>query len=161
MDSKALEPSSGPYTQLGSRPWGSTEPQSHPHLCNLIAVAGCLAAVSGTWFSPHPIWVALGAWGSVGLATWLPQWWQLGRVWEPGPEGAANWDLPLLNQDWDLGGWKLCLRTLPFLVRVENNIRLVEIYKNIIAWPWPDFKNKRSDTKKFATTSHAPPSHLL
>ena len=27
------------------------------------------------------------------LGALLPQWWWLGRVWEPGPEGAASWDL--------------------------------------------------------------------
>ena len=26
------------------------------------------------------------------LGTWLPQRWQLGRVWGPGPEWATNWD---------------------------------------------------------------------
>jgi hypothetical protein len=30
-----------------------------------------------------------------------------------------------------------CDLRLPFLVKTENNIPLVEIYRNIITWPWP------------------------
>ena len=89
--------------------------------------------------------------GQSGLGAWFPQGRQLGRMWEPGPEGAANWALPPLRQDQDLGGWKLCLGTLPFLVRTENNIHLVEVYRNIVTRPWPDLK-------KSATTNHASPS---
>ena len=48
------------------------------------------------------------------------------------PEGAANRALPPLSQGWDLGGSKSCLGTLLFLVRTENNIYLVEIYRNIV-----------------------------
>ena len=51
-----------------------------------------------------PIWVSWGDWGPVGLGAWLPQRWLLGRMWEPGPERAANWDLPPINQNSALGG---------------------------------------------------------
>ena len=91
------------------------------------------------------------------LSTWLPPWWQLARAWGPGPEGTASWDLPALSQDLDLGGWKLSLGTLPFHVRTENDIHLVEIYRNIITWPWPDHRNKGSDSKKFAITNLTTP----
>ena len=51
---------------------------------------------------------------------------------------------------WDISRWKLCLETLPCLDRAgmtQNNIHLVEIYRNIITWPWPNFKDKGCDTK--------------
>ena len=56
---------------------------------------------------------------------------------------------------WDISSWKLCLETLPSLDRArmtENNIHLVEIYRNIMTWPWPNFKHKGCDTKKSVTT---------
>ena len=58
---------------------------------------------------------------------------------------------------WDISRWKLCLETLPSFDRArktENNIHLVEIYRNIITWPWPNFKHKGYDTKKSVTTYH-------
>ena len=55
----------------------------------------------------------------------------------PGPKGAANCDPPSFSQDWDLGGWKLCLKTLPFFVSTENKSYVVEIHNNIITWPLP------------------------
>ena len=56
------------------------------------------AAVRG---SRSPLlWEAWGAWGPVELGTWLLQWRQLGRVWEPGLEEAANWICPLLTPGW-------------------------------------------------------------
>ena len=106
------------------------------------------------------MWVVWGDWGPVELDAWLPQAWQVGRMWVPGPEGAANWDLPPLSQGWNLGGWKMYLGTLFFLVRTENNIHLVEIYRNVIIWPWPNLKNKASDTEKSAITNHTHPSPL-
>ena len=36
--------------------------------------------------------------------------------------------MPPLSQDWDLGRLKLCLGTLPFLIRTENNIHQAEIH---------------------------------
>ena len=45
------------------------------------------------------------------LGAWLPQWWWLDKVWGLGPEGTANWALPPLSQDLDLGGWGLSLGT--------------------------------------------------
>ena len=56
---------------------------------------------------------------------------------------------------WDISRWKFCLETLPSLDRarmIKNNIHLVEIYRNIITWPWPNFKHKGWDTKKSETT---------
>ena len=40
--------------------------------------------------------------GPVVLGAWLHQGWELGRMWEPCPEGAAKWDLFLLNQDFKM-----------------------------------------------------------
>ena len=94
-----------------------------------------------------PIWVVWGDWGPVGLSAWLPQRWHLGRMWEPGPERSANWDLPPISQNWALGGWKLCFGTLPFLVKTQNNIHLVEIYRNVVTWSRPDLKSKGSYTR--------------
>ena len=90
------------------------EPLSHPCLCDLIAVAVCLGY--SLWDLVFPfgrpedtegqlVWVS----GCLRDDNWLD------RMWESGPKGDANWDLPLLSQDWDLRGWKLCLGTLPFL----------------------------------------------
>ena len=31
----------------------------------------------------------------------------------------------------------------------------------MVTWPWPDLKNKGSDTNKFATTNHVPLSPFL
>ena len=67
-------------------------------------------------------------------------------------------------QGWDISRWKLCLETLPSLDgarMTENNIHLVEIYRNIITWPWPNFKHKGCDTKKSVTTYHNSLWHLL
>ena len=96
------------------RPWGSGEPLSHPCLCDLTAVAVCLG---------YSLWDLVSRFGrpeeTEGQLGWVSgslrddNW--LDRMWEPGPEGDANWDLPPLSQDWDLEGWKLCLGTLPFL----------------------------------------------
>ena len=66
--------------------------------------------------------------------------------------------------EWDISRWKLCLETLPSLDRArmtENNIHLVEIYRNIITWPWPNFKHKGCDSKKSVTTYHISLWHLL
>ena len=35
-----------------------------------------------------------------------------------------------------------------------NIIHLVEIYRNIITWPWSNFKHKEWNTKKYGTTYH-------
>ena len=56
-----------------------------------------------------------------------------------------------------LKGKNCALGPCPFLSR-QNNICMVEIYRNIATWSWPDLKNRGSDTKKFVTTNHAPPS---
>lgn len=36
------------------------------------------------------------------------------------------------SQDLDLGGEKLSLRNFPFLVRIENNVCFIEIYRNMV-----------------------------
>ena len=38
---------------------------------------------------------------------------------------------------------------------------MVEVYRNTLSQPWPDLKNKRSDTKRFSTTNHTPPLPFL
>ena len=63
---------------------------------------------------------------------------------------------PPLNRDPDLGGESCPLGSRPFFVRTENNIRYIEIYRNVLTLPWLDFKNKGFDTKKSATINHAP-----
>ena len=58
---------------------------------------------------------------------------------------------------WEISRWKFCLETLPSLDRarmIKNNIHLVEIYRNIITWPWPNFKHKGCDSKNSVTTYH-------
>ena len=82
------------------------------------------------------------------------------RCTESGDLALKELPTPPLSWDWDLGGWNLYLGTLSFLVMTENNIPLVEIYRNIVTWLWSDFKNKGSDPKKFATTHHTPPSYF-
>ena len=78
--------------QWTSPPSLSLQPNSSGHLCELQSERSGL-----------PTWVAWANWGPVGLDAWLPQGWQLGRMWEPGPERATNWDLPPLSQDWGFG----------------------------------------------------------
>ena len=87
---------------------GGCVPQSSRALAK---VTHCWAPSVGPHPSPIPIWVVCGAGAPVGLSFWLPHRWQWVRVWEPGPEGAANWDLPPLSQGQDPGGWKLDLET--------------------------------------------------
>ena len=126
----------------------TVEPLPDPCPCDLMAGAVCLR---GRLRDPAPIiWLAWGTWGPVG--SWVP-----GSLRDDSWTGSGNLalrelptDIGLLSQDWDLGGWKLCLGILPFLVRTERNIHLVEIYGNILNWPWPELKNKGCDTKKFA-----------
>ena len=65
---------------------------------------------------------------------------------------------------WGISRWKLCLETLPSFDRArmtENNIHLVEIDRNLIIWPCPNFKHKGCDTKKSVTTYHNSLWHLL
>ena len=78
-------------------PWGSSEPLPHPHFCDLMAesVGLDLPLPSSGLRSLRASWI---------LGAWLPQWWQLGRVWGPGPERATNWDVPPLRQDLYSGG---------------------------------------------------------
>ena len=57
----------------------------------------------------------------------------------------------------DISRWKLCLETLASLDRarmIEYKTHLVEIDRNIITWPWPNFKHKGCATKKSVTTYH-------
>ena len=51
-------------------------------------------------------------------------------------------EICFFSQDWDLRGRKWYLGTLPFLVRTDNDITLVEIYRNVITLLCPDLKNK-------------------
>ena len=139
------------------KPWGDHEPlpPSPPLWPN---GSSCPHWTESTGPAPA-IGVAWGARGPVGL-------------WVPGFLSDESWvgpgDLALRELLTDI-----CLllartgtsegRAMPFLVRTGNNIRLVEIYRNIVTWPWPwpDLKNKGSNTRKFATTNHTPPSPLL
>ena len=104
--------------------------------------------------------------------------------WPKKPEGpVGSWAPGSLSYDsWTVSG-DLSLRELPTEICLlfsrtgnserescalgpcsflsENNVCLGEIYRNMVTWPWPDLKNKGSDTKKFATTNHVPPSPFL
>ena len=100
-----------------------------------VSVTYCLGRT--LWDLVCPIWVTWEDWRPAELGTWLPQQWQLGRMWESGPKGAANCNPPSQRQDWDLGGLKLCLKTLPFFVRTENKSCAVENHKNTITWLLP------------------------
>ena len=64
-----------------------------------------------------PIWAAWGDLGPVWLDAWLPQGWQLGRVWEPGHEGAANWNLPPLK---GLGPWRVKVVSWDFALSYQD-----------------------------------------
>ena len=125
-------------------------------------------------------------WAGWVLGAWLPQWWQLGGVWGPDPEGTAIWDLPpqlglgsgertqtgcwtnapgqgngrcrdpfLLARAWTSEGESWALGPCSFFSEQRITFVLVEVYRNM-TWPWPDFTNKGSDTKKLATTNLIP-----
>ena len=122
------------------RPWGGSEPLPHPHLCGLTAIF----LGHSLWDLPLPYEGLKSPRVSWVLGAWLPQqwWWWLGRVWEPGPEEASSWGLPPLSQDRDLEGGSHAWGPDPFLSEQRIIICLVEIYRNILIWPWPDLQNK-------------------
>ena len=169
----------------------SLGPSSSPGLCDLMAEAICLGrslqdlapAVWAAWGA----WGPVGSWapGSLGDDGWagsgdlalreppaeiclFSQAWALAG----GPSLGAGWTLRgrvtgpcrdplLLARTWTSAGESCALGPCPFLVRTESNICLVEIYRNVVTWPWPDLKSKGSDTKKSATTNHTRPSPFL
>ena len=163
----------GPGNRLGIMSYKAPEPSLRPPLAVVQALrqrwtcllsqslwpnsSGCLCGLQSVKLGLL-IWAAWGDRGTVRWGAWLLWGWQLGRVWESDPKRAVNWDLPSLSLDWDLGGWKFCFVTFPFLVKTENTIHLVEIYRIVISWPWSDLRNKGSDTENSATTNHAHPS---
>ena len=54
-------------------------------------------------------------------------------------------------------GIRLFIRVEIKSCRTENNIGLLEVYRNIVTWPmWTAGSTKDSGTKKFAPTSHTP-----
>ena len=139
---------------LVRRPWGGSELLPDPHLCEVMAVALCLG---------HSLWGLAPAvgWpeeseGQLGPGHLAPS------VVTAGYGLGAAAEICLFSQDLDLkGAGEVVPRDLPFLVRTENNICLVEIYKSIITWQQSDHKNKGFDTKKFATTNHTSPLPFL
>ena len=121
----APEPSPRPPTSLWGKQW--TSPLSLSlWSCSNGSQPGLLSVGPGL----SPLGSPEETEGPLGLGTWLLQWWQMRRVWWPGPEGATGWALPPLSQAQDLGGWKLLLGTLLFHIGTKNNICLVEIYRN-------------------------------
>lgn len=153
------EPSLWPSTSHGP---GLEEWWASPHacLCESLAVAVCLS--HSLWGLSLPIWVAWRDWGQLGwiLATWG---WQLGQIWESGPEGeAAPTEILLLARTGTLESKRCALGLCPVWSGPEEGslTHLVEIYTNIVTWPWLDLKNK-IDAQKSATTNHAHPSPLL
>ena len=69
--------------------WGCSQ-RGH---CELgINLSGICYSMYSYWFytkdSLQFRWKAWGAGWALGI--WLPQWWRLGRVWGPGPEGAGS-----------------------------------------------------------------------
>ena len=72
----------------------------------------------------------------------------------PGQGHQPTQEPPSLSQDLDLGGLKLSLGTLPFLVRTENNV-----FERFIGTLLPDHDlTSRVKFKKFETTNHVPPT---
>ena len=111
---------------------------------------------------------------------------QFGQPEDPGePEGQVGWAPGSLGDDRlaGPGDWALrerpaeicvlsartwgsedescALRALPFLVRTDSNIFLVEIYGITCDLTVTDLKRKGSHTKKFVKTHHAPPALFL
>ena len=65
---------------------------------------------------------------------------------------------------WDISSESCALRLLLSLDRArmtENNIHLVEIHRNILTWPWPNFEHKWYDNKKSAKTYQNSLWHFL
>ena len=112
------------------------------------------------WALAPTIWGAWGTWGLVvswalcslsddvvqGLGTWPWRSCQLRSTSSARTQTSKG-------QSCAWGPWPSC--------QTGNNVCLVEIYRNIIPWPWPDLQNKGSDTKKFATANHTPLSPFL
>ena len=104
----APEPSLWPSNSLG---WSFKKQCTSPPSLSLRPTSSGLFSGSQSVRTGLPIWMPWGHWGSIVVDACLHQGWQLGRVWEPGIEGAVDWDLLPLKQDWDIAEWKLCLET--------------------------------------------------
>ena len=120
-----------------SPPSASQRPESSYWASAWIAVCATFSCLPFTWPEEPE--------GQLGPGRLAPSAVTTGQG--AGSEGAASWALSPLSQDLDLRRKKSCLETLPFLVRTENHIPLVEIYRNSIAWPWHDLKNKGFDPR--------------
>ena len=110
------------WTSPPSPPW---PPNDHSRLCIMRSEGP--APLCGRSEEPE---------GQLPLGRLAPSAKTAGWKW---PWGAASWDLPPLSQDLDLRGWKLCLGTLHFLVRIESNNLfggdLFEHHYQTMTWP--------------------------
>ena len=107
------------------------------------------------------IQMALDMWGPVGSQVLTPSVMTAGQCLGTWPWGGRQLSCASSQPGPGPQRVKVVPRTSPFLVRAENNIRLVVSYRNMVTWPWPDLKNKGSDTNKFTTTNYAPPTAFL
>ena len=57
--------------------------------------------------------------------------------------------------------WSCTIDSLQVTCQDREEHCLVEVYRSIVTWLWPDLKNKGSDMEKFATTNQGPPSPFL
>ena len=149
-------PSLGPAGELGARGIGEG---LCPHQGHPLAVRQPTVNLSSTptsvkewlWQSPwDSLWVRPRPYlppsrfgrpeepeGHWVLCTRLPQWWWLGKVWAPGPEGDATQFCFLLANIWTLEeeeeeSWDLAL------VRTENNIYLTDLQEHgYLTMTWP------------------------
>lgn len=149
-------------TLVKARPWGSCDPRPIPTSASSWEQPSGWDTFCGTCLLPHPPVPChmgnLGAWGPVILGAWLPQQWQLSRVWGPCPGGATRGGWLYLSRTRPWRG-KSFLETFPFLS--GQRITLVRDLQEYVTWPWPDLQNEGSDTKIFTTTPHASLSSLL
>ena len=141
----------------GPRPWGSNEwtsPSSLPLQPHGIGHLHGSQSV-GPGPSPPPFGQPEEPEGQLGPGHLVPckHGWQF-RVWGPGPEGTASWDLPPLSQDWTSEGESCAWGHGPFISewRISLDGDLQE--------KGPDhdltLKTKTVTPKMFANNSHTP-----
>ena len=156
----APEPSLRPSISLGL---GLEERWTSPPSLSLQPTS------SGHLSGPQILSSGLLTWTAWGDRTYWVQCLAPSRMWAGQNAGNLPWRSCQMRSvsaypGWDISRWKLCLVTFPSLERArmtENSIHLIEIDRNIITWPWPNFKHKGCDTKKSVTTYHNSLWHLL